>query len=803
MYHKIIKKITAILIKYSCVILILGIALTAVTTKYSIELFKNIETDFASLLPKGYPSVQRYEVIRDKFKKVKNLILVVKTEDAKTVKEILPDLAAHIEKHPDVKMVQFKKPGYDFFNKNKLLYLNFDDLKDFRDRIDRRIQREKLGGLYISFDDEGDDEPQTFEELKKKYSAKYSEGIISEYFTNDDETVFLMHIDPKTATTTNLNFSKTFFNNIKNTVEEWNIKDKDPTVEILWTGSIKTYLDEYYTTIDDLTRAGIISAIAIVLLILVYYRHWSALFFILIPLAMGLSWNFGAIYHIIGQLNMITAFLFSILFGLGIDFGIHMFSRYVEERKRSRDLSEAIFHMLAYTGRSSFTAGMTTCTVFFLLIVNDFKGFSEFGLIAGLGLITTLLAFYIILPAMLAVADKLHIYKIKTEIFKEVDSKLMGKAFPKPKLIVAASGVFVILSLVAMYFISFNYDFTELRIKVPATLQAKEKSYEVSKRRSVPSVVLLNGKDQAEAVRKAVEDLKKQPDSLIDSFRSVYTLVPNNQDEKMAVMKEIRTLLEDDVVDKLVKGEKREHLDDLKESTFAGPVKFEDLPKNITELFFGDESDRFEGNEELVYIFPKGEIELSDGRYALHFADEVRDIATNQGIFHAASSSVIFADVLAMMLRDSRRAVLFSFLCVGFLLFLDFKKTKKVVIVMIPLLCGTLWMLGTMVVTGGQLNFFNMIVLPTILGLGIDYGVHFYHRFEEEGYKNVMKVWRYTGNAILMTSLTTIAGFSGLIFTNHGGLRTIGTLAVIGITTCLIASVVFLPAILQLQSQKG
>ena len=96
-----------------------------------------------------------------------------------------------------------------------------------------------------------------------------------------------------------------------------------------------------------------------------------------------------------------------------------------------------------------------------------------------------------------------------------------------------------------------------------------------------------------------------------------------------------------------------------------------------------------------------------------------------------------------------------------------------------------------------DLNFFNMIVLPVILGIGIDNGVHFFHRFQEEGYKNVGKVLTTTGGAIVMTTLTTAAGFAGMCFAHHGGLSSIGIAADIGKLSCLVTTLFFFPAILR------
>jgi len=92
---------------------------------------------------------------------------------------------------------------------------------------------------------------------------------------------------------------------------------------------------------------------------------------------------------------------------------------------------------------------------------------------------------------------------------------------------------------------------------------------------------------------------------------------------------------------------------------------------------------------------------------------------------------------------------------------------------------------------------FNIVVIPSVIGIGVDNGVHIYHRYKEEGPGSLSHVLRNTGSAISMTTLTTIVGYSGLILARHPGLNSIGNLAVIGISATYLTAMVVLPALLQ------
>ena len=160
--------------------------------------------------------------------------------------------------------------------------------------------------------------------------------------------------------------------------------------------------------------------------------------------------------------------------------------------------------------------------------------------------------------------------------------------------------------------------------------------------------------------------------------------------------------------------------------------------------------------------------------------------------------------MLTMMLKEGKRAIAITFLAVFILVLIDLRNLKQALLVLTPLILGILWLIAIMFLFKIKLNFFNMIIIPTIIGIGIDNGVHIYHRYKQEGPGSWLKVLRHTGMAVSISSVTTMMGFSGLIFAYHAGLNAIGELALLGISLTLIATLVILPAIFQLlEAKKG
>jgi predicted RND superfamily exporter protein len=104
-----------------------------------------------------------------------------------------------------------------------------------------------------------------------------------------------------------------------------------------------------------------------------------------------------------------------------------------------------------------------------------------------------------------------------------------------------------------------------------------------------------------------------------------------------------------------------------------------------------------------------------------------------------------------------------------------------------------------MALTYERLGLYNMVVLSTIVGAGIDASVHLFHAYKEQGPAALKQVVLRTGLAVAAASITTAVGFAGMAFSYHGGLASIGRLAFIGITACLLAALTVLPSCFALQ----
>jgi predicted RND superfamily exporter protein len=133
---------------------------------------------------------------------------------------------------------------------------------------------------------------------------------------------------------------------------------------------------------------------------------------------------------------------------------------------------------------------------------------------------------------------------------------------------------------------------------------------------------------------------------------------------------------------------------------------------------------------------------------------------------------------------------------------LDFRDCRDALLALVPPLAGSAIMFGLLVCLGVDLNPANLIVLPLILGIGVDDGVHVVHDFREQG-RTGYRPTSSTINAIILTSLTSMIGFGSMMIASHRGLYSVGLVLVIGVGSCLLISLVTLPALLTIISRRS
>ncbi len=219
-------------------------------------------------------------------------------------------------------------------------------------------------------------------------------------------------------------------------------------------------------------------------------------------------------------------------------------------------------------------------------------------------------------------------------------------------------------------------------------------------------------------------------------------------------------------------------------------ITLETVPDHIKERYINDAGDTY-----LVIISPREQI--WDFEAMRRFSKQLEMVSPK-----ATGNPPLFLRLIDYIARDGLWATILTIFIVIILLWIDFRSLSVALLGVIPLLAGGIWMVGILKSLGLMLNFINVMGLPMIVGIGIDDGVHLLHRYRYEGLNKTPTVLKSTGKAILLTSLTTIAGFGSLMLGTYRGWSSLGMLLSLGVAACFLTTVFFLPAIIGLTQKR-
>ena len=153
----------------------------------------------------------------------------------------------------------------------------------------------------------------------------------------------------------------------------------------------------------------------------------------------------------------------------------------------------------------------------------------------------------------------------------------------------------------------------------------------------------------------------------------------------------------------------------------------------------------------------------------------------------------------SLLKKSYQDAALYALAAISLLVLFHFRSLSALLLALLPVAIGGIWLGGFMGYYGVPFNPANIMTLPLVIGIGVTNGIHILNRFAEEQQPSILG--RSTGKAVLVSGLTTCAGFGSLILAQHRGIATLGEVMTVGVAACMIAGLVVLPAILTLLSR--
>ena len=806
----------------------------------------------------------------------------------------------------DVRYIQYKLK-LDFLKSRVLYRLEPPDLKEAFRRVSIKRDEliEKADPFYIEL--ENKNYKLDLSDIIEKYSKIGKREVVDEYYVSSDRRMMVMFLKPNFPVS-NAMASKEFLAKVKNLVAKSGIDKLG--VEAGYTGGYVEYVDIYNSIKNSLIPATAMALVGIAIILFFFVRRFFLIGAMLVSLVYALVLIFGITYIVIGDLNLITSLLAGVMAGLGIDFGIHFIFRFREAMSKLHDMYASIREAILTTGSAAVWSASTTSVAFVMLIISDFRGFSEFGLISAYGLLIMVFAMFLLTPLQLVIMSKIsprfndYLRKSSKEVKDEAEQERQdAEKLSRFNLTLTARFVMIFFAVIVIplgYYstqIKFDYDSRRmLESDVPSELLNEEINlrYELS---SNPLVIAHDNLEEAAAVFDHLDPLEGDLKDRLDQVFSLFAFIPPLE-MQLKNYKEIQKFKRATSVVKygMVPGPYKPYWGMYKKIINARPFiarkneampEFDEVPEFIRWQFKSVKSSPIQGW--LTYLYPtvnklydandlksldklvgrmeyplvtkrnlrmlashvekyekktkkrfknsprkkgekpelievvhnvkltereaKGVLDMLNNLSAeelgkLNFFpgaikivtggrpfEKIADVQKEKKVAVTTGSTLLIANLVYILEREIWYIVLGTVLLVAVLLYFTFRNLGNCIIAFIPLITGMILMFGVMALVDVRINYFNLAVLPIIIGYGINNSIFILRRYLEK-VEMTGAVFRTT-SAVLASSLTTLVGWGSLSIAQHPGLRSMGFVACIGMGIMMIVSITLLPAILQ------
>ncbi|MBR0718802.1 MMPL family transporter [Bradyrhizobium liaoningense] len=591
--------------------------------------------------------------------------------------------------------------------------------------------------------------------------------------------------------------------------------------------------NEEYATVQEGAVVNGIGTVVVVLLILWLALHSSKIIFaVFVNLFVGLAITTAVGLMMVGSLNLLSI-AFAVLFvGLGVDFGIQYSVRYRSERYKVNDLSAALVLAAKRSAVPLSLAAMATAAGFLCFMPTDYKGISELGQIAGVGMLVAFLSSITVLPALLKLLNP------------PGEMEPVGYAFLAPLdrflethrvLIVGGTLLLALGGLPLLYFMKF--DFNPMNLRNPNA----ESIATFLDLRKDPNTganainVLVNSEEQA---RQIEAKLEKLPEVL--RVMSLDSFVPPDQGPKLKLIaqgaKVLNPALNPDQID--AEPTDQENVDALKSSVESlrrtaggdkgpGAVASRRLADALQKLAESDEATR--NKAQAVFVTPM-KIVFDQLRNAMQAGpvtldslppDLVSAWKSKDGIIRVEAlprgdpndndtlrkfaAAVLAAEPTAIggpvsilksgdtVVKAFIHAGVYALLVIGLLLWITLRRITDVLMTLVPLLVAGAVTLEICVLIGLPLNFANIVAFPLLLGIGVAFKIYYVVAWRS-GRTNLLQT--SLTRAIFFSALTTATAFGSLWLSSHPGTSSMGKLLALSLVTTLAAVLLFQPALM-------
>jgi uncharacterized protein len=777
-----------------------------------------LRTSFEDLLPKGQPSVVALHQIMNRMGSMGTLNVVIQSSHPEASKHFAKDLVAALQTKMagDLQSVDYTvAPIRRFYEKNGVLYLSKKELQELDRTLADAIRQAKLKAnpLYMDMEDDDENRKDPAKQLRAiegrlRDRASAIDRFPDGHYVGEQGRLLAIFLSPR-GSALEVDNARALIGKAQRVVDELRPQRYDSSLKVNFTGSIQIAVEEHESIVRDLAGTSLLCLALVALAVWLYFRRARMLALLGVTLVAGAVWAFGIAALTWGFVNAQTAFLGSIIVGTGINYGILILARYLEERRNGAASSPAMTVALRASFKPTLVAALATGLAFGGLSIAHIASFSQFGVIGGVGIVICWALSYTVVPALVALTERVSWLRLRVTARPRFQLSYpawlarLPVRHALPVVIIAA----VLVGVGAVQFAHFvprslETDINALRIrqKGDGTRSLDERVTKMMGDTLNTAVILADSPEQARRVCQTVDrQIGLNPKGTPFGWcRTMHSFLPEDQDAKLPVVARIRDRL-DRTPRGLLPDSVRQRVEEMRSHLGAKKLAIGDLPEEIRRRF--REKSGTEGTVALVTPRAGMDIWSVEGLYA--FTDALREFRIDSGeTVRSSGHTVVFADILRIIGVDAPKTTLLAALGVILMLIVVLRRGRPVAKVLAALVAGLTWMVGIAAAMGIKFNFFNFVALPTTFGIGVDYPINIQQRHEQDGAGTLEHALRRTGPAVFVASMTTIIGYAVLLTSESLVLVSFGKLAIIGEFTCLVAALLFLPAMSALAERR-
>ncbi|MEM6333155.1 MAG: MMPL family transporter [Planctomycetota bacterium] len=623
--------------------------------------------------------------------------------------------------------------------------------------------------------------------------------------------------------------------------------------------------DETAAAERDSTRASIVAAVLIATVLVLAFWSFRTPALLLVALGVAMAWSFGYLTLAIGHLQVISVVFAVILLGLGVDFGIHLLSRFERVRHDHPDgpmgFAATLRDTLEVAGPGVVTGALTTAAAMSTTVLTEFRGVAEMGHIAAVGVLLCLLSMLTVLPALLrllrhATGKVKPMGDRKVHVYAEGWSRA---ASSRPWLTLSLVAGVLLVAGFGVGQVRYSFDLNALMPRGVDSVEwaqrierdgaqsiyfgvsvvgSMEEARELGRRYmaletverlgGVGLAIPREGEAKAERLAEVAAGLPSAAEGVADSALSADALRAS-----VARWGPLLALAEFGVP-----AEGRAALGEARAAVGGVLARLSALPEaergvRVAALQAGYAAWRAGVVELIEEATGGGAIELADlpeaitrpyvatwdgrTRLALEVYPRLpagvatpldpafldRFVEDLRAVDPEATGVIVqIYESNALIVRSYVLAGVLALAAVAVILWIDFRRLDDALLCMVPTLVGFWLTFGVMGWIGDPIDPANIIVLPLLFGIGVDAGVHLMHRYRQEPTARPLGLASGTGKGIALTSYTTIIGFGALMTASHRGIAGLGFVMSLGILLTLGACCYVLPAILEVRQRR-